>query len=208
MHGDDPDIVRPVLEYLYTGRYSNDSSAIDNVRVFVLAEKYCIDSLLSVAAYQFALVAYKSWATDGFADAIFEVYTSTNDVSNLLRNGIIDTVMMHCEDFFNPRDCPLQFKRALVELPGFAAEVAQALAEDVEQERNIGIYRCPKKQCNGTFRSKMKPGQKADWWCPQCDGEWVRTFADWQIFRNPFTIIDGYWPEDAIERTKDVKGEE
>ena len=195
---DEPEIVHSVLKFLYTGSYSDlpesresISSAQINVRVFALAEKYCIENLLSVAAEKFKAAAQRSWGTDGFAEAVYEAYTTTEDAENILRDTIVNAVTVHFDELFKTGDEFMRFKQVLVLLPGFEAEISQALAEELQRERSIGTYQCPNSTCKaGMFNSAMKAGYRIEWYCPRCQKKYSRTFDKWQHHRVSLAIVE------------------
>ena len=94
-----PDIVEAMLQFLYTGTYSDLPKSRDslcsveiNVRVFSLAERYKIHELLPVAAEKYVSAAKRTWGTDGFATSIVDVYTKTTDSDNTLRDAVLSII--------------------------------------------------------------------------------------------------------------------
>ena len=85
LNDDGPDVVDAMLKHFYTGGYTDvlhgdDAAcpaAVFNVRVFAIAEKYCLEPLLKSSAGKFSTAIQQDWNTDGFAEAIHETCNST-----------------------------------------------------------------------------------------------------------------------------------
>ncbi|KAF1970798.1 hypothetical protein BU23DRAFT_472847, partial [Bimuria novae-zelandiae CBS 107.79] len=92
-----------VIEFLYTGDYSDDVDILDDsdllkdIRVYALAEMFLIDDLKTLALSKFQVRLPKLWMTrmpPAFPEWVQEIYTTTPD-NGLLRPEVVRFVRNH-----------------------------------------------------------------------------------------------------------------
>ncbi|KAK0807230.1 hypothetical protein LTR91_004493 [Friedmanniomyces endolithicus] len=201
LHDDDPDVLDKMFHYIYHNAYDDaDTDAAPvllNVRMVAIAEKYFVDHLAHLAISKLNYFAADAWATQGFADAIEEAYTTTADCDRALRNTLLDIVVQHAHDLFDSTQAKFaHFQSMAARTPSFSAEVTGRLAPPLAAFADLGIYRCPYK-CRVLFASSMREAQWFNWFCPQCAQMMPsKSFIWWQkhrmVLRPSVEVADGY----------------
>ncbi|KOS48738.1 hypothetical protein ACN38_g215 [Penicillium nordicum] len=123
---DTPETIERVLSYLYLREYddrgtiqcqtipepagdkTNDTEStknisLNNMRVFITADKFGIDSLQSLATQKFSQWATKNWNSPVFPEVIQEVMASVPSYKSSLQEIIVDIIGTHVFDLIeNP----------------------------------------------------------------------------------------------------------
>ncbi|KAH8716754.1 hypothetical protein GQ44DRAFT_713277 [Phaeosphaeriaceae sp. PMI808] len=91
-----------VIEYLYTGNYSNqlsttelqdDPELLRDIRVHALADMFFIKGLKSLSEVKFRRELADSGANDDFVDCVDEVYASTYEGNQALRSALVEAAI-------------------------------------------------------------------------------------------------------------------
>ncbi|KAK5121820.1 hypothetical protein LTR85_004695 [Meristemomyces frigidus] len=211
LHDDDPDAVEAMLRFFYTLDYSDlpksrDSvcSAVFNVRVFTLAEKYLLVHLREHAAAKFAAAADRSWGSDGFTDAITEAYTTTADYEAQLKRGIMGVVLTHAKDLFDMDGEYHHFREMARHVPIFTAEVAELLSQRLDRESRMAVYRCQKPSCDTMFMAKLAEGQYVTYFCDECAVMRTMSYKEGERLKVPLQELTA---QDRKPKSKENAGE-
>ena len=81
-----------------TQSQDNDIRSSDlllHAKVYILAEKYIIGGLKSLALSKFRTLALQCWDTNDFLNVVSEVYTSTIDADRGLRDVVLEIISVH-----------------------------------------------------------------------------------------------------------------
>lgn len=191
----DPDALEAMLEYLYTGSFSDYHSssapAVFNVRVYSIAEKYDIYCLQTEAAEKFGKAVRASWNKVNLSDVIQEVLGTTRDQYSLLTNSFLDVYMEHAADLLNV--CiNTHFNETIGETPWRTAQLARVLSG----EHRRRVYKGAAEGCNRMFISRIKPGEWMKRVCDSgsCHSEKDMSFTDWQRFAVLGPVVESYVP--------------
>ncbi|KAK7177395.1 hypothetical protein PSPO01_16561 [Paraphaeosphaeria sporulosa] len=96
-----------VFEYLYTGDYSahlcnpdfeDDPELSKHLRVYALADYFCIEDLQFIALKKFQREASEKWNSDLFLACIWEAYQSVPDIPRTIRSALIDIAVVHASE--------------------------------------------------------------------------------------------------------------
>ncbi|KXT07780.1 hypothetical protein AC579_4303 [Pseudocercospora musae] len=149
MLDDDPQVIEAMLYYLYNfdyGDFSNSpehvSAIVMDVKMFIIADKYNIKTLMDLAAEKFEVRCREQWREAGFADAIKEVYTAVPGHDDRLKRTIIDIVQENAVQLFDGNnEVSPNFARTARELAEFSADMSKILA--IEGTGSMQTYKCP-----------------------------------------------------------------
>ncbi|KAK5126241.1 hypothetical protein LTR85_010476 [Meristemomyces frigidus] len=135
LHDDDESAVAAMLFYFYHSTYDAERAntlryalLLFHVKVFHVAEKYCNTALSKLAIEKFNDAVQTAWHTDGFADAVREIYATTTCKDNDLRRAAVAVAKAHASVLFAECQGETKFKRVASETPAFTAELVQAMA--------------------------------------------------------------------------------
>lgn len=141
--------------------------------MFTIADKYDIKFLKSLALANFKALAKETWDTSGFAVAIEEAYTDA-PIDDSLRVELVEVTRKHAHVLFSDGNHE-EFREVVWKVPGFAAEISQALAAE-RKDACETRYRCPIKSggCGNTFMSFGPPQTilRGQIDCPSCGRRW------------------------------------
>ncbi|KAK5111269.1 hypothetical protein LTR85_012210 [Meristemomyces frigidus] len=171
-------VLQPIVVALLAVVRDAPSAVLFNVRVFAIAEKYFIKHLQTLAARKFETAAERNWGTDGFADAIYEIYEATDDSDSILRSRAKRTVMQHASELFKSGGEFGPFLYVACNTPTFAAEIAQLLTR--RRNDSPAISNCPRRSCNAAFKSAMAEGETVEWDCLKCRLVATKDYTAWQ----------------------------
>lgn len=166
-----------VLSFLYTKDYSgltpHDTAPLTfNVRVFALAEKYFIKSLLDLAARKFKAILKDKYVEDEFAEAVEEWTAITSDEDRVLGKIIVESIMARRQDLLNPNKTSSRFRGMMDRTPWMAAEVAMMLSSEDSGAEDVGVYICAGGQNWGgrgcRFLTRCERGKRYNYICPNC----------------------------------------
>ena len=91
---DDPEVVKLMVDFLYTGDYEA-TSAIMHAKLYAIGSSYGIEDLQETAAMKYEEVMKYEWNSADFARAIRIVYTTTPEEHRSLRDITADTILKH-----------------------------------------------------------------------------------------------------------------
>ncbi|KAI5362199.1 putative BTB/POZ domain-containing protein [Septoria linicola] len=142
---DDRHAVDALLRYLYTANYDDEAAIGDaapilfNVHVHTIADKYNIPELCKLAEAKFADRASREWNTEGFAEAVKEMYATSPDSKKILQDSAVAQAVEHAKELFT--DDQSLFQTIAQTVAPFAYGIsAKLMAVHVEQ---IEVRRCP-----------------------------------------------------------------
>ncbi|KAF7189558.1 hypothetical protein HII31_09198 [Pseudocercospora fuligena] len=166
---DDPQVIEAMLYYMYKldyGDFSNSpehvSAIVMDVKMFTIADKYNIKTLMDLAAEKFEVRCKEQWRKAGFADAIKEVYTAAPNHDDRLKRTIVDTVREHAVELFdNHGDVSGDFEHTARDVAEFGVDLSKSLA--TEGMRGMRTYKCPS---NGEIFRMSTPTPKT-FACPK-----------------------------------------
>ncbi|KAK4961877.1 hypothetical protein LTR10_002370 [Elasticomyces elasticus] len=104
---DNAAVVGEMLRYMYTFSYSDHSEnmrgqsippLVFNVHMHILADKYDMPGLTTLAASKFAELAGMEWISRNFADAAALIFTECADRDHQLRSTIFSIIAKHGEE--------------------------------------------------------------------------------------------------------------
>jgi len=118
------------------------SSMIFHAQVYGLADKYDIPSLKDCSKRKFrTAISCGGWQLDDFPLAIVEAYGSTPETDGGLRDAIVEVATQNIQELVN-KDL---FDDALREKPAFAADMVNALSNDLKNiEKKTKCPSCDK----------------------------------------------------------------
>lgn len=193
---DDPVVVDALLMYLYTGDYSdriqegdNRSTAVLNVQVFGLAEKFFVNPLVHAAARKFDSIASEYGDGEDFADAIEEWSHSTIDNHRILGNRILNIIVDHRSDIFDPNLPWTRIRDLVGAIPWLAAQTAQMLSLRLDLNISSNLYRCPSNKCKHTFLASITSGTQFRFTCPSCNKVSKMNLTSWDRFRISVSVV-------------------
>lgn len=154
LNDDDPIVIESLIHYLYHFEYvefAKERSGLDSIsmdiKMFIVADKYFVASLRTIAARNFEKHAGAVWNTQAFFDGVKEVYGHFGeDGSNELKDAIISIVKAHTKELFSTENGYSCFLAVLGRSSGFGKDVAIALAVGFPSGK---CYKCP--ECKGVF---------------------------------------------------------
>ena len=165
-----------MLSYLYRFTYaipSDDSCSaiVFHTRVHTIADKYSIPDLVNLAFGEFAKYASEQWNTNGFAEAVKEIYTCAADLDHSLRKKVVSIACAHAAALFKEDDA-IAFRLMSAAVPTFATELSAMLAGITERLGNELLalhgkttYQCM--SCKAVFRcNELSSGSFR---CPGCN---------------------------------------
>ncbi|KAK5704553.1 hypothetical protein LTR17_021787 [Elasticomyces elasticus] len=188
LHDDDPEVVDKMIDFIYNNSYDDIIAGVSpvlfNVRMIAIAEKYGVDHLARLAICKLDYHLATAWATEGFADAIEEAYSTLMDINHKLRDTLLDWVMVQADYLFDvTRKEHAYFQAMAAGTPMFTAEVAARFAKAQGIRRRITTYKCPGSMCPVTLKIKIKMGQCASWYCSQCAWDGTLSYLKWLKYR-------------------------
>ncbi|KAK5731187.1 hypothetical protein LTR15_001126 [Elasticomyces elasticus] len=206
LHDDDPESIDKMIDFIYSNFYDDTIAGVSpvlfNVRMIAIAEKYGVDHLANLAISKVDYHSATAWATDGFADAIEEAYTTLMDIDRTLRDTLLDWVMVQGDYLFDvTRKEHTYFQAMAAGTPMFTAEVAARFAKTQGIRRRITTYKYSGSMCPITLNIKIKMGQCSSWYCSQCTWNGTLSYLKWLKYR---TV-----PEDnVLEGREDSESDE
>jgi len=108
LHEEDPAVLDAFLYYLYHFDYTapigdRPSPMEFHVRVYVIADKYLVWPLRALAAEKFDHSAKVSWGSSRFAEAVLEVYVTTEaGKENALKQSLVEVMRTQANEFLVP----------------------------------------------------------------------------------------------------------
>lgn len=135
---DDRHAVDALLRYLYTANYDDEAAIADaapilfNVHVHTIADKYNIPILCRLAEAKFADRASREWKTEGFAEAVKEMYATSPDSKKILQDSAVAHAVEHAKELFT-NDQSLFQKIAQTVAPFAYGVSAKLIASRLEQ---------------------------------------------------------------------------
>ncbi|KFY42048.1 hypothetical protein V494_02644 [Pseudogymnoascus sp. VKM F-4513 (FW-928)] len=126
---DSPHALWRVLQYMYTGNYTDEPSEclesegddlelLKHPRVYALADMFRMEELKTLSCKKFELQLQQHWITDAFPDCIREVYTISMEGSSI-RKAVVDAVFSHKKALVQKR----AFQEVVREVGDFAIEL-------------------------------------------------------------------------------------
>lgn len=102
-----------MLQYLYTGDYSDDEPRFLNQEGAIaddvwflerrLADAYFLADLKELSLRKFQSKIAARWASEELADCITEIYDNTIREENGIRVAVISTVQKHCKELLSSK---------------------------------------------------------------------------------------------------------
>ncbi|KAI7332539.1 hypothetical protein KC315_g4610 [Hortaea werneckii] len=124
---DDPQVVDAMLHWFYEFDYGtsqdNKCPLVLDLRVHAAAEKFLLPNLKRLAATKFEQRAQTEWNSQGFANAVYEVYMNLLENDSGLKQKIVQIVNEHRSELFHPINGSEAFKDMAVEIPEFGRDV-------------------------------------------------------------------------------------
>ncbi|KAK4502369.1 hypothetical protein PRZ48_005794 [Zasmidium cellare] len=162
LRDDDPEAVHEMLCHMYTESFGNqaceapaDQGLAISLRVYALATKYNILSLVRRAAQQFTTQAADKWQSVEFAHAIKAIYSQGRPFQAAMSKTVVQIAAKHARELFTQKDS--EFCKVAETVPKFAAELsAQIVKGGGDQGRArerpplMGSLRCPGRHCRRT----------------------------------------------------------
>lgn len=166
---DDAGAISAMIHYLYHFGYKSDlsetapSPVIQDIRLFVVADKYLIPPLREKALRNIQGCFKVEWHTDTFPSAIREIYGLAPMHKDMLKPEVIQTVTRFRELFPDQDGQYGAFQKLLQDLPDFAAEAAMAIARLPILRTAVQTYmfKCP--TCDKKF---CIAGNSSNFRCP------------------------------------------
>ncbi|KAI7286699.1 hypothetical protein KC345_g1042 [Hortaea werneckii] len=177
---DDRKVIDAMLHWFYEFDYgpSQDEEfklRLD-VRVYAAADKYLLPNLKRLAATKFEERAEKAWPSKDFVGATFEVYRSSLEGDNVLKQKIVRIVADRRSKIFHPEQGYKAFKMMAVSIPEFGRDVLIA-SSVMEHGDEWAKYKCPKCATYWCMQKKTE-----FFWCPKgCNPARARTW--WAQFK-------------------------
>ncbi|KAK5126389.1 hypothetical protein LTR85_010625 [Meristemomyces frigidus] len=177
LEDDNEGAVVAMLHYLYHADYDSNSiedvatsSVLLHVRIYMPADKYFIPELRKKALCKLSDAVQTAWKTDGFTDAVAEIYATTpgdtGGEKHELRKVVLGVAVEHTSELFGTGKEHFRFKEMAWSTPELAADVTRAVACAAAsrasaavvkaapiQRTPTGIYHCP--HCNAPFRAAI-----------------------------------------------------
>jgi speckle-type POZ protein len=173
---DDARVVEAMLHFFY--RFDYDSSGdgsrgwaspmLFNSRVYGIAEKYDIPALKFLAGEKVGKAVRTCWDMDDFTHVITDIYNSTPPTDRGLRDIVVEVAHSHIDTLLEKEE----FRCALEETPGFAADITRQMAE--KGGITVKEYSCP--ECGKQWKAVLTDGTSS--YCIHC-GE---SRSDWSNY--------------------------
>ncbi|OXV09093.1 hypothetical protein Egran_03144 [Elaphomyces granulatus] len=123
-----------VLQYIYTGDYSDEPSEtldsedddlelLKHPRIFALSGIFRIDDLKELSCNKFEDQLEQHWISDTFPHCIREIYSTSNNTD--IRKIVVDAVASHSQDLVEKRS----FQDLIREVGDFAVDLVLKMAE-------------------------------------------------------------------------------
>lgn len=159
LHDDDSEIVDTMLYYMYHFDYRDDKDngpdpLLLHIRLFMLADKYIIEPLQTLATEKFNVRAHADWTTPSFALALTEIFSPCFLASDaaLFQHIVLETVKQHAKPLFND-PAHTAFRTAALQSPEFLMAYATDLTQQMGPKTTLppheqmAWYRCPGYGC-------------------------------------------------------------
>lgn len=138
------------LDFWPSGLPSDASSSVSELflgaQVYLIADKYLLQPLKNAAAKHFRSLAVDHAASTDFLVAIEELYNALYSQDDLLLDVTAHVVMHHRDALFT-EPAFAGFRQKLREIPGFGADIAEAMAVEggpTRKKRKVGTVQLPK----------------------------------------------------------------
>lgn len=208
LEDDDPQVINAMLSFLYENNYeapADVNRGAFHARVAAMADKYFIEALQQCAERNFNEEAGKPESFDAFPDAITAAYESGNEH---MTKTVVEFTKGNHQRLFSKRTAPAGFRELLLEIPEYAAAVAEGLAEELraaDKELSSGVrvpkktlrettwFRCPDYACqddNVVFSVPTRLVRNQHISCPfKCEKGYDRSSRWWAKYKtaNPFS---------------------
>lgn len=170
---DDPRAVEAMINFMYGRDYDssgNSSGRISpilfNIKVYLVADKYGIETLKRLSKEKFDKVASSCWDMDDFPHAITEVYIESSHAE--LQNTIAMVAHQHVRELLKKED----FQLVLSETSGFASHLLRLVTSS-----SGTTYRCP--SCGGEWEARLPSSNSAHCLlCGRYDSDWDAHIVD------------------------------
>ncbi|KAL5401305.1 hypothetical protein PMIN03_011631 [Paraphaeosphaeria minitans] len=108
-----------------TDKTTDNPDLSKHLRVYALADYFCIEDLQFIALENFQREASEKWNSDLFLACIWEAYQSVPDVPRTIRSALIDIVVVHASEIAVKE----RFKDLVHEGGDFAADYVERLLQ-------------------------------------------------------------------------------
>lgn len=186
---DDPDAMKAVLQFCYTGDYTPGTAMHAKVRtfslqptiifwhlkVYALAEKYNMKELKDKALLKFEDAAELELKSQSafFPAIIGYVYDSTPPKDRGLRDLVINITKRNLNKFLEQPE----FESMMEENGDFGKDLVKAIAVEGSSSFIKTVYQCP--HCNRVFA--MSPISSRYYECPSCNHQ--KKKSDWSKYK-------------------------
>ena len=128
-----------------------------------MADNYEIPEFMKVAEARFAENLRRDWKLEEFSSVIEEVYTRALDRDGKLTEALLDVVVEHAMELYEPVTEPFgcEFRRLVRTNARFASDVNSRLIFQVQ--KSSVCFEC--KGCKNTWKQNMGRGTFV---CPEC----------------------------------------
>ena len=136
------------MDYLYTLGYDDDKSdgfdpMTTNIYVYVIADKYQVPPLQSLAASKFRVRATAEWNTKEFVNAVKTVYEFTHG-PNSLRDAALEISKSHLSTL-------LMGETGFADMVGEVAELGKELLTGIFCRDGMKKWKCKQSHCGTEF---------------------------------------------------------
>ena len=176
-----------MLTYLYTSEYSDSQkredkscAAVFNVKVFRLARRYEVDSLMELAKTKFAKAISEKWHTKDFVTAIDQCFTGSECAP--LHPPILNTVMEHVMSLYIKAEYK-EFRLLAAEIPELTSDVVVRVVDRLRDMMLVQIYGCPTKKCRKLFRAAMGSEKTFRYTCESCERIYNLLGKQWNAYK-------------------------
>ena len=192
---DEPEMVKLMIDYLYTGTYKDDhylsyNPALTNALLYILSDKYNIPMLRDMAAAMFSTRIQSSTDCALFLELIPLIYEKTNETDLTLREPLAKAAASRAEEFLKHNE----FTSMVASIGDFGKDMMLALHRTVQASvHKGGKYECP--SCDDTFDMDMTRAGD-DYICPCCGygrktgEEWAEYYTSKWSFQCPHCDTD------------------
>ncbi|KAB2569283.1 hypothetical protein DBV05_g12041 [Lasiodiplodia theobromae] len=141
----DPDAVKAMLEFMYTGFYKiadDEIGMMQIARIYALGEMYCVSELKEVAATQFKELSSTRWNHADFANAVKIIYDSIPSGSGVcaIRETAVSVIVEH---YINLLDKP-EFQTILEDFGALGMDILRVMASrKFKAPKKSKKYNCP-----------------------------------------------------------------
>ena len=143
------------------------SPMLFSIRVYNIADKFVVPQLKQLAKKRFETIVKTCWQMEDFPAAIAEAYNCTPKTDRGLRDPLVKSSHENIATLLENDD----FQTVLEEVAGFAANLAQCLAQKTNGPM-MRMYRCP--GCAGNWSVENNSSREVHY-CPFCRkscGDW------------------------------------